>query len=63
MDSLDIRSKDDFGNMLGILLPLTGEAFARAFFDVSSYEHVRAQYSARLDLLKRGLLKVKEAGT
>ncbi len=58
-DALDIRSEDDFGNMLGILLSLTGEAFATAFFDISNYEHVRSRYVARLELLKRGFLKAE----
>ena len=61
--SLDIRSEADFGNMLGILLPLTGEAFATAFFDISNYEHVRTRYAARLELLKRGFLKPKKVDT
>lgn len=63
LDSLDIRSEDDFGNMLSILAPLTGEAFTTAFFDISDYAHVRSQYVARLELLKRGFLKVKKAET
>ncbi len=63
MDTLNIRSDEDFGNMLGILLPLTGAAFTKAFLDISSYEHSRSQYTAQLELLKRGLLKVKEADT
>ena len=62
MDSLDIRSGEDFGNMLGILLPLTGEAFTKVFFDISDYENSRSRYAARLELLKRGLLKEKRAG-
>jgi AcrR family transcriptional regulator len=59
MDLLDICSKDDLNNMLGIVLILTGEAFAKAFFDISSFESSRAQYAARLELLKRGFLKAK----
>lgn len=61
MDSagLDIRGEDDLANMLGILMPLTGEAFARVFFDLSAYEDVRRQYAARLELLKRGFSKAK----
>ena len=62
MDSLDIRSGEDFGNMLGILLPLTGEAFTRVFFDISDYENSRSRYAERLELLKRGFLKEKKAG-
>lgn len=62
MDSLDIRGKEDFDNMLGVLLILTGEAFAGVFFDTSSYDGNRARYAARLELLKRGFLKVKKAG-
>ncbi len=62
-DALDIRSEDDFGNMLGIMLSLTGEAFATAFFDISNYEHVRSRYVARLELLKRGFLKVRGVNT
>ncbi len=63
MDALDIRGEEDFGNMLGILLSLTGEAFTKAFFDISSYENSHSQYAARLELLKRGFLKVKKADT
>lgn len=62
MDSLDIRGKEDFDNMLGVLLILTGEAFAGVFFDTSSYADNRERYAARLELLKRGFLKVKKAG-
>ena len=60
MDSLDIRGEEDFGNMLVIMQTLTGDAFAKAFFDISSYESSRAQYTARLELLKRGFQKVKK---
>lgn len=59
MDALDIRGDEDFGNMLGILLPLTGAAFTKVFLDITSYEHRRAQYAAQLELLKRGFLRVK----
>ncbi len=58
-DALDIRDEEDFGDMLGILLTLIGETFARVFFDVSNYEDSRSRYAARLELLKRGFLKVK----
>jgi AcrR family transcriptional regulator len=63
MDLLDIRSEKDFDNMLGTLLSLTGEAFTIVFFDISNYENIRLQYAERLELLKRGFLKVKKAGT
>lgn len=59
MDELDIRNDDDLDNMLGVLLPLTGDAFSCAFFDTSSYEKVRQQYAGRLDLIKRGFAKEK----
>ncbi len=36
MNSLDIRSEEDFGNMLGTLSSLTAEAFTKAFFDIST---------------------------
>ena len=58
-DALDIRGDEDFENMLGVLLPLTGEAFARVFFNPASYPKRRAQYQAQLDLVKRGFLKEK----
>ena len=57
---LDIRSKDDLNNMLGIILILTGEAFAKAFFDISSFESSRERYAGRLELLKRGFSKAKK---
>ncbi|MEA4849442.1 MAG: TetR/AcrR family transcriptional regulator [Clostridiaceae bacterium] len=63
MNSLDIRSEEDFDNMLGILLSLTGEAFAKVFFNIADYENIRSQYAARLELLKRGFLKPKKADT
>lgn len=63
MDSLDIRGEEDFDNMLGILLLLTGEASAKVFFDISNYENNRSRYAARLELLKWGFLKVKKADT
>ncbi|MDX9871649.1 MAG: TetR/AcrR family transcriptional regulator [Clostridia bacterium] len=63
MDALDIRNEDDFGNMLGVLLPLTGEAFTTAFFDISGYAQIRLRYTQRLELLKRGFLKAKGAKT
>lgn len=56
-DALDIRKEEDFSNMLGILLPLTGEAFTSAFFDISNYAYVRMRYMDRLEILKRGFLK------
>ncbi len=62
MDLLDIRGEEDFGNMLEIILSLTGEAFAKAFLDISSYENSRRQYAARLELLKRGFQKAKRGG-
>lgn len=61
MDSLDVRAEKDFGNMLGVLLLLTGEAFAKSFFDISNYQNVRSRYVVRLELLKRGFLKLKKA--
>lgn len=63
MDSLDIRAEGDFGHMLGTLLALTGETFTRVFFDISNYENSRSRYAARLELLKRGFLKVKKVDT
>lgn len=60
-NSLNIRKGEDFSNMLGILLPLTGEAFTAAFFDISNYAHVRTRYADRLEILKRGFLKKAEA--
>lgn len=51
---LDIRSAADLEDMLGVLVPMTGEAFAHAFFDTSSYEVVRERYAARLRILGRG---------
>ena len=59
MDLLDIRGEEDFGNMLEIILSLTGEAFTKAFLDISSYENSRRQYAAQLELLKRGFRKAK----
>ena len=53
MDLLDINSEEDFENMLGILLPLTGETFA-SLFDTSNYEINRSRYAARLEMLKQG---------
>jgi len=57
MEALNIRTEEDFSNMLGILLPLTGEAFTSAFFDITNYGHVRARYMDRLEILKQGFLK------
>lgn len=59
VDALDIRGDSDFDDMLGVLLPLTGEAFAQVFFNPSAYDECRAQYRARLELIKRGFLKEK----
>lgn len=58
---LDIRAPGELENMLGVLVSITGEAFARAFFDASGYEAVRAQYAARLELIKRGFRLQKAA--
>jgi AcrR family transcriptional regulator len=63
MELLDIRDSEDFGDMLRIILPLTGEAFAGVFFDLSTYERARLRYAAQLELLKRGFLKTVEANT
>lgn len=60
MDLLDVRGKDDFFHMMGVLLPVTGEVIAHAFFDLSQYEAIRDAYSKRLALLKRGFQKNKE---
>ncbi|MDD2554618.1 MAG: TetR family transcriptional regulator [Desulfotomaculaceae bacterium] len=57
MDLLDIHREEDFGHMLDVLLSLTGETFARVFFDISNYENNRSRYAAQLKLLKRGFLK------
>ena len=58
-EALDIRGDEDFENMLGVLLPLTGEAFTRVFFNPAAYPKRRAQYQAQLDLVKRGFLREK----
>jgi AcrR family transcriptional regulator len=58
-EALDIRGGGDFEDMLDVLLPLTGEAFARVFFNPAAYPEHRAKYQARLDLVKRGFLKEK----
>ena len=60
MDVLNVRGKDDFENMMAVLLPLTGTALATVFFDMSKYKHIRLQFIQQLDLLKRGFLKLKE---
>ena len=57
--ALDVRCNGDFEDMLGILLPLTGEAFAQVFFTPATYPERRARYQARLELIKRGFLKEK----
>ncbi|GHU82796.1 hypothetical protein FACS1894196_1680 [Clostridia bacterium] len=59
MALLDIRGEDDFGDMLGVLLAVTGEAFAKAFFDRANYEDARLEYAIRLALLRRGFYKNK----
>lgn len=59
MELLDIRDEDDFIHMMGILLPLTGEMIAHAFFDLSQYDELREAYSKKLALLKRGFEKNK----
>lgn len=56
---LDLRSEGDLADMVSVLLPLTGEAFARTFFEASRYEEVRARYAARLALVRRGFSKDK----
>jgi len=58
-DALDIRGDSDFEDMLGVLLMLTGEALAQVFFSPSRYAECRAQFQARLELIKRGFLKEK----
>jgi AcrR family transcriptional regulator len=57
--ALDIRGAEDFEDMLGVLLPLTGEAFAQVFFNPAAYLEHRARYQARLELVKRGFMKEK----
>ncbi len=57
--ALDIRGDNDFEDMLGVLLPLTGETFAQVFIAPSAYAKHRAQYKARLELIKRGFIKEK----
>lgn len=58
---LDIRTEEDFDDMLRILMLLTGEAFAKAFFDTATYKQARLRYAAQLNLLKRGFLKTDKA--
>lgn len=62
LDALDIREEQDFEDMLAVLLPLTGEAFARTLLNPEAFEEGRARYAARLELIKRGFLKEKKAG-
>ncbi len=57
--ALDIRDEGDFEDMLGVLLPLTGEAFAQVFFNPTAYPERRVRYQARLELVKRGFLREK----
>lgn len=61
MEKLDLRREGDFGDMLGILLSLTGETFARVFFDPGAFLESRTRFIARLRLLKRGFLQDKDA--
>ncbi|HWR23514.1 MAG TPA: TetR family transcriptional regulator [Feifaniaceae bacterium] len=60
MASLDIRSEEDFDDMLSALRSLTGQAYAKMFLDISGYEKSRLRYAAQLELLKRGFLKAKK---
>ncbi len=60
--ALDIRCEQDFEDMLGVLLPLTGEAFAQIFFEPTAYQERRSRFAARLELVKRGFLKEKVSG-
>jgi AcrR family transcriptional regulator len=57
--ALDIQGDRDFEDMMGVLLALTGEAFAQVFFNPAVYPERRARYRARLELVKRGFLKEK----
>lgn len=59
VDLLDTRSERDIHDMLGILLPMTAEAYARALLDDAGHEQARRDYEAKLALLKRGFSKDK----
>lgn len=60
LDLLDLRTADDFPNMVDVLASLTRDAIAETFLDLSSYERSRKTYLARLELLKHGFIKNKE---
>lgn len=59
LNPLDVRSEDDFPNMIEILASTTRDAVAKIFHDMSQYESVQSSYAAKLALLKRGFLKSK----
>ena len=60
LDLLDLRTIDDFPNMVDVLTSLTRDAIAEIFLDLSSHERSRKTYLARLELLKNGFMKNKE---
>ena len=57
---LNLRTENDFSDMVEILFSITRDAIAEAFLDLSSYASTRNRYIARLELIKRGFIKNKE---
>jgi AcrR family transcriptional regulator len=60
LELLDIREKEDFLNMLGMLISVCRDAIVEVFLNLEDRENIKQQYKKKLELLKRGFMKNKE---
>jgi len=60
INMLDVRDKEDFNNMLGILSSVCRDATAEVFLNLADREHTKQNYKQKLELLKRGFINNKE---
>lgn len=59
LDSLDLKTEEDFVSMLEIIISITRDATVEVFQDISNCDHIKQKYLNKITLLKRGFLKDK----
>ncbi len=57
LNMLDLRNKDDFICMLGVLISVCRDAIVEVFLNLAQRETIKTRYKQKLELLKRGFAK------
>lgn len=56
---LDLREEDDFNDIMSILSSICIRAITEVFLNISNRENIKRKYYNQLQILKRGLIKIK----